>query len=90
MRIEAIYIIYNIYTLLAYSSNSNYLKISKIKSTILKIIEIRINISIDLEISNYQHHLSLIIIIRNISRSKLIIFLRENYLNRLISRLNSR
>ena len=36
MRIEAIYIIYNTYTLLAYSSNSNYLEVFKIKSIILK------------------------------------------------------
>ena len=62
MRIEAIYIIYNIRTLLTYSNNFNYLETFEIKSIILKIIEIRINIRLLI--------LLLIIIIRNISRSK--------------------
>ena len=53
MRIEVIYITYNTYTLLTYSSNSNYLETLEAKSITLKIIEIRINISIDLETSNH-------------------------------------
>ena len=70
MRIEAIYIIYNTYTLLAYSSNFNYLETFEAKSIILKIIEVRINISIDLEILNYQyyHQLQLCVISRNRNR----------------------
>ena len=56
MRIEAIYITYNIYTFLTYSSNFNYLETFEIESIILKIIEILINISINLEISNYQYY----------------------------------
>ena len=56
MRIKAIYITYNIRTLLTYSSNSNYLEIFEIKSIILKIIEIRINILINLEILNHYYY----------------------------------
>ena len=53
MRIEAIYTTYDIYKLLTHPSNSNYLEALEIEPTILKIIKIRINISINLEISNY-------------------------------------
>ena len=94
MRIGPIYITYNTHTLLAHSSNSKCPKFSELNPQFLKVVEIRINISINPEISNYQYHyrlqLYVIAIIRNISRSKLIIFSRENYLNRLIPRLNSR
>ena len=53
MRIEPIYTTYNIRTLLAYLNNSNYLEALEAESIILKIIEVRINILINLEISNH-------------------------------------
>ena len=56
MRIKAIYITYNTRALLAYSNNSNYFEAFEIKSIILKVIEIRINIFINLEILNHQYY----------------------------------
>ena len=56
MRIGPIYITYNTRTLLTHSSNSNYLEILKAKSTTLKIIEVRINTFINLEILNHQSY----------------------------------
>ena len=89
MRIEAIYITYNIYTLLIYSSNSNCLEAFKTKSITSK--NYRDSNKYFYKTQNIKLlTLLLIIIMRNISRSTLIIFSRENYLNRLISRSNSR
>ena len=94
MRIEAIYITYNTRIFLAYSSNSNYLETLEIKSIISK--NYRDSNKYSYKPRNIKLSILLLIIImriaiiRNILRLKLIIFSRENYINRLIPRLNSR